>query len=87
MTRPVVVLSYPEGPRVWILGQRVHHGAWACLLAAGTARRHRRLALAAAAVALHDARDWRVWFRRERVPAGELVSALTPALDTELSRA
>lgn len=63
------VRSYPQGPRVWVLGQRVHHGAVGCVfaLAAATNRRH-RLALSAcgALLAAHDRHDWRVWFRRER---------------------
>jgi hypothetical protein len=71
---------------VWVLGQRVHHGATGCALAVLCARRHRRLAVAALALVLHDRADWRAWFRRERVPAGELVSALTSALDPELSK-
>lgn len=51
------VASYPTGRRVWLMGQRVHHGATgAILLAAG-------LVLMA-----HDRRDLRVWFSRERPP-------------------
>lgn len=83
MRRLVAVRSYPEGPRVWICGQRVHHGAWAVLLAPVLARKHRRLAAVATVLALHDRHDWRVWFAREGVPAGERPRATS--LDTELS--
>jgi hypothetical protein len=64
----IAVRTYPQGPRVWILGQRVHHGATGCVLAAVLARRHRRLALLAAVAVMHDRHDWRVWFAREGLP-------------------
>jgi len=38
--------------RVWILGQRVHHGTVGILLAM--------------LLTYHDRRDWKVWFVRER---------------------
>lgn len=86
MMRAVVVRRYPQGPRVWVCGQRVHHGASGLILAGLLARRRRRLAALALAWAATDWHDWRVWFVREGVPAGELVSALTAALDSELSK-
>lgn len=73
----VVVRSYPQGPRCWVAGQRVHHGATGLLLAA-VLRRHPRLALAALALVAHDRHDWRVWFAREKLPA---IALDTPALD------
>lgn len=67
--RGVTVRSYPEGPRVWVAGQRVHHGASGLgLAAAALAFRRHRLCLAALAVVVHDLHDWRVWFSREKLP-------------------
>lgn len=74
MTRAVIVRSYPQGPRVWIAGQRVHHGATGLLLAA-LLRRRPRLAAACLLLAAHDRHDWRVWFAREKSPASSLDSA------------
>lgn len=69
--RLVTVVRYPSGPRVWIAGQRVHHGATGLLLAA-ILRRHRRAAAACLLLAAHDRRDWRVWFVREKSPASSI---------------
>lgn len=72
----LVIRSYPHGPRVWIAGQRVHHGASGLVLAAGfAARRQRRLAALALAWAATDWHDRRAWFAREKVPARTLDSA------------
>lgn len=61
------VRSYPQGPRLWVLGQRVHHGSVGCALivSALSRRRLRALALLGGLLALHDRADWRVWFARE----------------------
>lgn len=67
MRRVVTILSYPEGPRLWVAGQRVHHGATGLLLAA-LLRRHRRAAAACLLLAAHDRHDARIWFRREGPP-------------------
>lgn len=71
----IVVRSYPQGPRCWIAGQRVHHGATGAVLAAAalaTGRRARLAMLTAGlALCLHDRHDARVWFKRESVPAGD----------------
>lgn len=65
----LVVYQYPAGPRVWLAGQRVHHGATGALLAlCGLAARRRALIVAGAALATHDRHDWRVWIARERPP-------------------
>ena len=67
--RGVTVRSYPEGPRVWVGGQRIHHGASGLGLAAALlALRRHRLCLAALLIVAHDARDWRIWFAREAPP-------------------
>lgn len=48
------LLGYdPIKRRVWIGGQRVHHGMTGVLLAA-----------AGAALMLHDLKDWPMWFER-----------------------
>lgn len=67
MARLVYIRGYPEGPRVWIAGQRIHHGATGLVLAAVLRRRH-RLALLALAAVVHDLHDARVWFKREGLP-------------------
>lgn len=73
LARLIAIRRYPQGPRVWIAGQRVHHGATGAMLAI-VARRHRRLLAAAILLCLHDRHDFRVWFAREILPA----SSLTP---------
>lgn len=68
----LAIRSYPQGPRVWFVNQRVHHGAaGVALLAAALPVRRQRAALALLGVALvtHDRADWRVWFSREKLPA------------------
>jgi hypothetical protein len=52
---------HPAGPRLWIAGQRIHHGAVGCLLAAAL-RRHRRLVVLAGVLIVDDWHDWRRWF-------------------------
>jgi len=80
----VRVASYPRGPRVWIAGQRCHHGAVGCALAVALlARGHRRAAAAAAILALHDRHDWREWFAREGWP--NVTNVTDSLLDSELS--
>jgi hypothetical protein len=61
----------PGHRRLWLRGQRCHHGATGVLLAgagvAGAALRSRRLAALIAAGALLMANDWHdraVWFAR-----------------------
>ena len=68
----MVIRRHPNGPRCWVLGQRVHHGATGCALvlaaayvAARTRGRHSPI-LAAAGLLLcaHDRADVREWFAR-----------------------
>jgi hypothetical protein len=76
---PIVVQRHPQGPRVWIAGQRIHHGASGTILgAAALLARRRRLGAVLLAWALTDWHDVRVWFKREGIPA---VRSLTPGLD------
>ena len=66
------VIRHPNGPRVWIFGQRVHHGMTGCLLLAWSAKfRRRRRLIAGLGLALcaHDRADWRAWFAREPLSA------------------
>lgn len=51
----IVIRSYPTGVRLWVLGQRTHHGLVGCLLIA-----------AGLVLALHDRQDAQFWFKRER---------------------
>jgi hypothetical protein len=56
------VILHPYGPRVYVLGRRVHHGAVGCMaLAAAAATRRRWLVGVGALLVSHDARDfpWR----------------------------
>lgn len=80
MMRHVVVKRYPQGPRVWLAGQRVHHGSVGCALLLAAGRKHRRLLAAGLLLAAHDRHDWRVWFTRECVPAGDLLDSTVPGL-------
>ena len=64
----VHIYSHPNGPRVWLCGQRVHHGAVGVLLATASVATGRRPGIAIAAVLVaHDLHDWRTWFARERL--------------------
>lgn len=71
MMRAIQYTHHPTGPRCWIIGQRVHHGAAGLVLAA-LLRRRWRLASACLVLAAHDYRDWRRWFAREKMPATSL---------------
>lgn len=72
MIRPVVILRYPTGPRVWVFGQRVHHGVLGCALVA-LVRRHPALGIVVAMLIVTDWHDRRAWFAREGIPAGNLL--------------
>jgi hypothetical protein len=54
VTRPVVIVKHPKGPRLYVAGRRVHHGTWGCLAVA-----------TGAWLAWWDRRDWRDWLLRE----------------------
>lgn len=71
MARLICLQRHPNGPRVWICGQRTHHGAVGVLMAAGCLATSRRLPVLIAAAALvgHDLHDWQIWFAREGLPA------------------
>ena len=50
--------------RLWILGQRCHHGATGVLLAAaGTAVKSTAMIAAGSALMLHDWHDRSIWFQ------------------------
>ena len=81
MARVVLVVKHPNGPRVFVVGQRLHHGASGLLAAALLLlRRRHRLALLALLAVLHDRHDWRIWFVRE-MPA---MSLTTPELSERM---
>jgi len=70
MPRPVKVLRPPSGPRVYVLGLRLHHGlSGALLVSMGLIRRDRRLVGAGLAMVVHDRADYRIWLKVERCPA------------------
>ncbi len=78
MASLIAIRRYPQGRRMWVVGQRLHHGATGCaMLSLVLTRRTRPLALIGAALIAHDRADWRIWFSREGLPvtAGELLDA------------
>lgn len=53
------LIRHERGPRVYILGRRVHHGSVGCgLLAVGCFARLRSLRVIAFAMILHDGADF-----------------------------
>ena len=68
VSAPLIIRSYPAGPRCWLFGQRVHHGATGALLvllAACARRKHcPMLALLGLVLCAHDRADVREWFAR-----------------------
>lgn len=61
--RLVRLERHPNGPRVALAGQRLHHGAAGVLVAAlGARARSPLLCAAGACLAIHDRHDWRWWF-------------------------
>lgn len=60
MSKLLEIEHHPSGVRIFVQGQRVHHGALSIVLGS-----------VAAMLAYHDRRDWRTWFRRgdQREPA------------------
>jgi hypothetical protein len=57
----VKIAQHPEGPRLTIVGQRVHHGAVG-IIAMIALRKHPKLAALALAPVIDDLHDWRFWF-------------------------
>ncbi len=54
----------PKGPRVRVIGQRVHHGACGLGLVLDGLRRRQWLEVGAGvALAADDVHDWRAWFK------------------------
>lgn len=57
--------------RLYLANQRVHHGACGILLAAAvlkSSRATRAIGLVGVALAVEDAHDWKIWFKREASP-------------------
>lgn len=57
--RLIEVERHEDGPRLRVVGQRVHHGAVGIVLA--VLRHDRRVLVLAAGLVWHDRRDWRRW--------------------------
>ncbi len=69
--RLILIQQFPTGRRVWIGGQRCHHGAVGALaIAVGLWAHSPATILAGALLSAHDAHDIRIWFRREGRPHG-----------------
>jgi hypothetical protein len=66
----VLIVKPPgHGPRLYVGGLRVHHGASGSLLAAAALLgKRKRTALLGLALCIHDLHDLGVWFRVERLP-------------------
>lgn len=70
---PVHIERHRNGPRLYIVGQRVHHGASCSLLAAASLAVHKPIAAAVfICLAVHDYHDIKVWFTRESLPKGTI---------------
>lgn len=85
MTHLAYIVRHPNGPRLYLAGQRVHHGATGCALAVALLRwpTTRRAGIFVGTVlAIHDRHDWRIWWKRERipVPAGASVAHIMDTL-------
>lgn len=74
--RLVRVHRHAYGPRVYVIGVRVHHGP-AALAAAYILRHHRRARLIALAIAAHDARDFPFRDSDNHVPRRKVGHALS----------
>lgn len=57
MTRALVIVRHPDGPRLYVMRRRVHHGTWALVALAWGCWN-----------AWRDRRDWRDWLLREVLP-------------------
>lgn len=64
------VIGHANGPRLYVLGLRVHHGLTGLLVAlTGLLRGNRAVVVAGLAMMGHDAHDWRLWVRIEKCPS------------------
>ncbi len=70
MSRLYYLERNPRGPRLYLFGQRVHHGAVGALSAVAvlSIRRFRFGALLALALCFHDRGDLKIWLKREGLP-------------------
>lgn len=67
----VFIERHEDGPRLYVFGQRVHHGATGLALVGISAlllRRNRRGLLLGLLAMAHDRRDLRRWLARECLP-------------------
>lgn len=66
MRKVVCIKRHGNGLRVFVCGQRLHHGVTGIATALTCIALHRkRGAVIGAVLMLHDIHDWRVWFARE----------------------
>lgn len=94
----LAIERHEDGPRLYVLGQRVHHGTTGlaivglCAMLRGKARRGILVGLLAMA---HDRKDLRLWLAREVLPelgADALLTSksagliISPSQREELSR-
>lgn len=85
-TRGNKLLGYdPDLRRLWVAGQRLHHGATGVAVASASvalgllgSRRRTLIAFAGATMMVHDWKDRSIWF--ERGPQDQPAGRSTPAL-------
>lgn len=69
LPKPITIVGHQNGPRLYVMGLRVHHGVSGALVASvGAVRLDPRLTLAGLGMMVHDAHDYRVWFHIEKCP-------------------
>lgn len=64
----VFIERHPNGPRLYVFGQRVHHGTTGLALVGLAALARKPRLLAGAILMVHDRKDLRRWFARETLP-------------------
>lgn len=84
--RPVVVRRHHNTVRVYVLGQRLHHGTTGLVLCLIFLPRRSRLAVLGAALIAHDRRDWAVWLKRETIPTESELSTHAQVHHTRTTR-
>ena len=70
MSRKIAYIDR-EKIRLYLVNQRVHHGACGFLMAAAalkSSRIARMIGVVGVALAVEDAHDWKIWFKREALP-------------------
>lgn len=73
----VFVERHPNGPRLYIFGQRLHHGTTGLALVGLAALARKPRLLVGVLLMVHDRHDLRRWLARESLPALGADSLLT----------